>query len=265
MAARRRALIGVTGPDKGGLAAWWFTKLAVYRAGGKAIRITPCRPCPPERLQGLIIGGGADVDPTLYGGQETSSLEELQSPERTLGRRLLSLVLFPLIYLLRRALSTMANRPGGDTDRDELESALLRAALQRGLPVLGICRGAQLLNVTCGGSLYQDLSAFYVETPQVHSVWPHKPIVLQPDSRLSRILSCTACRVNSLHSQAIRELAPDLRMVAWEPTGVVQAVEHQVLPFAIGVQWHPEYLPQRQDQQNLFRALVAEATRLTPP
>mgnify|MGYP001035878304 CR=1 FL=1 len=261
MAGTRRPLIGVTGPDRGGLAAWWFTWLAVRRAGGRAIRITPSRPCRPEQLDGLIIGGGADIDPTLYGGQESSTLQELQSPERMLARRLLSLVLFPLIYLLRRALSTMTHRPGGDSARDALETALLRAALARGLPVLGICRGAQLLNVCCGGSLYQDLTAFYVETPQVHTVWPHKAIVIEPGSRLSRILGSTACRVNSLHKQAIRQLAPDLRVVARETTGVVQAVEHDLLPFAIGVQWHPEYLPQRPDQQNLFRALVREASQ----
>jgi putative glutamine amidotransferase len=259
VAERRKPRIGVTGPDEGGLAAWWFSHLAVWRAGGRAVRITPRRECDIAMLDGLIIGGGADVDPTLY-GQEKTSLEELkQEEEHNFGRWLLTVLLTPLIYVLRRILSTMTNRPGGDPDRDELETRLLRSALQQGLPVLGICRGAQLLNVVIGGSLHQDLSSFYVETPQAHTVWPYKRIKVEPDSRLAQILGCTACRVNSLHSQAVDDLAPDLTISARELTGVVQAIEHCRLPFAIGVQWHPEYLPQRREQQRIFEHLVAEA------
>ena len=257
---RRKPLIGVTGPDRGGLAAWWFTRLAVARAGGRAVRITPSRPCEVGEIDGLIIGGGADVDPALYGEEEKSTLREFQEQDRDFGRWLLSVLLFPLIYLLRRILSTMTSRPGGDRDRDELETALLRSALQRGLPVLGICRGAQLLNVVCGGSLHQDLSDFYIETPQVHTVWPYKKISLQAGSRLARILGRTRCRVNSLHKQAVDDLASSLRVAARELNGVVQAIEHVDLDFAIGVQWHPEYLPQRLEQQHLFRELVRQAS-----
>jgi putative glutamine amidotransferase len=259
LADEHQAIIGVTGPDKGGLAAWWFTRLAVWRAGGRAIRITPRCPRDIGLLDGLIIGGGADVDPTLYGEESNDPLESLKEEERTFRRWLLSLLLFPLIYLVRRLLSTMANPPGGDPDRDALESMLIREALQRGLPVLGICRGAQLLNVIAGGSLHRDLADFYVETPQLTTVWPAKHIEIEPDSRLARILGCTRCRVNSLHSQAVNDLAQGMRIVAREPNGVVQGIEHCQLPFAIGVQWHPEYLPQRRDQQGLFLALVRQA------
>lgn len=251
----------MTGPDKGGLAAWWFTRLAVWRAGGRAVRITPKRPRDLSLLDGLIIGGGADVDPTLYGEADDGPLESLKTQERSLRRWLLSLLLFPLIYLARRLLSTMANPPGGDPDRDELESALIREAMQRGLPVLGICRGAQLLNVVAGGTLHRDLDDFYVEAPQLTTVWPAKRIQIEPDSRLARLLGCTGCRVNSLHSHAVNALAPGMRVVAREPNGVVQGIEHCDLPFAIGVQWHPEYLPQRRDQQGLFRGLVRQAQR----
>lgn len=262
MVGRSRPIIGVTGPDNGGLAAWWFTRLAIWRAGGRALRITPRRPCEITCLDGLVIGGGADVDPALYGEEEHASLEELKSQERRLGRWLLYWLLFPLIYVLRRVLSTMTSRPGGDKDRDELETRLLRQALQRNLPVLGICRGAQLINVVCGGSLHRDLSDFYVETPQAHTVWPYKPIKVEPDSKLAAILGCTGCRVNSLHKQAVDELAPMLRIVARELTGVVQAIEHTELDFAIGVQWHPEYLLQRREQQRLFHLMVKEAARV---
>lgn len=249
----------MTGPDKGGLAAWWFTRLALWRAGTKAVRITPRRPRALAQLHGLIIGGGADIDPTLYG--EASSLPQvsLKEQERSLGRWLLALLLFPLIYLARRILSTMTNPPGGDPARDQLESALLRQALQQELPVLGICRGAQLLNVVSGGSLYRDLADFYVEAPQLRTVWPEKLVIVETGTRLAEILGCVSCRVNSLHSQAVNDLAPDMRIAACEPNGVVQAIEHCQLPFAIGVQWHPEYLPQRRDQQSLFHALAKAA------
>lgn len=259
MAEPTKPLIGVTGPDKGGLAAWWFTWLAIWRAGGRAIRITPKRPCSIARLDGLIIGGGADVDPTLYGEANDEPLESLKEESRTVGRWLLSVLLFPLIYVVRRVLSTMTNPAGGDPDRDELESMLIREAMQRGLPVLGICRGAQLINVIAGGSLHRDLADFYAEAPQLTTVWPAKHIEIEPDSNLARVLGCTRCRVNSLHSQAVNDLADGMRIVAREPNGVVQAIEHCELAFAIGVQWHPEYLPQRRDQQGLFAALVEQA------
>jgi putative glutamine amidotransferase len=260
VADQRKPTIGVTGPDRGGLAAWWFTKLAIWRAGGKAVRITPKRPCDIETLDGLIIGGGADVDPTLYGEQQDEEpLESLKEQERDVGRWLLSLLLFPLIYLARRVLSTMTNPPGGDPDRDMLEGTLIRDALQRGLPVLGICRGAQLINVIAGGTLIRDLTGFYVETPQMTTVWPQKKIEIDVDSQLAQMLGCTACLVNSLHSQAVHDLADNMRVVARETNGVVQAIEHCELPFVIGVQWHPEYLPQRRDQQGLFVALVQQA------
>lgn len=253
-----RPIIGVTGPDEGGLAAWWFTRLALRRAGARVVRITPARGGDIDALDGLVIGGGADVDPALY-GQERVHLEELGREGREFGRWLLTLLLFPLIYLLRRALSTMTSRPGGDRARDELETSLVQAALQRDLPVLGICRGAQLLNVVAGGSLHQSLSDFYVESPQLHTVWPHKRIRLEAGSRLAGILGCERCRVNSLHNQAVDTLAPGLRVAAREESGVVQAIEHPTLAFAIGVQWHPEYLPQRREQQRLFRRLVETA------
>lgn len=249
----------MTGPDKGGLAAWWFTRLALWRAGAKAVRITPLRPRALAQLDGLIIGGGADIDPTLYGEESVLPQSSLKEQERSLGRWLLALLLFPLIYLARRILSTMTNPAGGDPARDRLESALLREALQQGLPILGICRGAQLLNVVSGGSLYRDLADFYVEAPQLRTVWPEKRVIIQANTRLAEILGCQACQVNSLHSQAVHDLAPDMQVAACEPNGVVQAIEHRELPFAIGVQWHPEYLPQRRDQQQLFRALITQA------
>lgn len=259
MADSVRPRIGVTGPDLGGLAAWLFTAWAIRRAGGRPVRITPRRPHPPDTLDALVIGGGADVDPYLYGEQPaTPHLRDLRRRSRSLPAFLLTLLLFPLIWLPRRLLSTRRHH-GRDRPRDALETRLIRTALEQGMPVLGICRGAQLLNVVHGGSLHQRLDAFYDEAPNLYTIWPQKTVVLAADSRLAGFLKLRCCQVNSLHRQAIRETGDGLRAVAHEQSGVIQAIEHTGLPCVIGVQWHPEYLPQRPEQRALFRALVEAA------
>jgi putative glutamine amidotransferase len=254
-----RPVIGVTGPDRGGLAAWLATWLAVRRAGGRAVHITPRRPRTHRALDGLIIGGGADVGPGLYGALHVSLLDELEAAEPRRAQRLLGAIVYPLRWLLRRTLLTRLS--GGDPDRDRLEQDLIRDALEQGRPLLGICRGMQLLNVVCGGTLHQGLEGFYEEHPRIRSVLPRKRVALTEGSRLQRILGCTDCAVNALHDQAIDRLGEGLRAVARESSGVVQAIEHTGAPFAVGVQWHPEYLPQKPDQQALFRALVDAARR----
>ncbi|MEX0871839.1 MAG: gamma-glutamyl-gamma-aminobutyrate hydrolase family protein [Aquisalimonadaceae bacterium] len=253
--------IGITGPDRGGLAAWLFTSWAVRRAGGHPLRITPRRPRPVDDLDGLIVGGGADVDPALYGETRAApALRELHRRSRSLAAFLLTLVLFPLIWILRRLLSSKQLQ-GRNHERDTLESALLKEALARGLPVLGICRGAQLLNVVCGGSLHQRLDDFYDEAPNLYTIWPQKTVEVSPDSRLAAILGQPHCQVNSLHRQAIREPGQGLQAVARERNSVIQAIEHTDHACVLGVQWHPEYLPQRTEQRALFEALVAHSAR----
>lgn len=257
-----KPVIGVTGPSRGGAAAWLFSWLAIRRAGGRPLHITPDRPHALDRLDGLVIGGGADVDPSLYGEQPAApELAELRRRSSSLGRFLLTLMLFPVIWLLRRLLATKQLHRG-DPDRDALETRLLEEALERGLPILGICRGAQLLNVVCGGTLHQDLSDYYDEAPSLWTIWPQKSVCLEPDSRLAELIGDIRCQVNSMHRQAIRSPGQGLRIVGREDTQVVQAIEHERHPCILGVQWHPEYLPQRREQQALFRALVANARQI---
>lgn len=259
---RRRPLIGVTGPDRGGLAAWLATAIAIWCAGGRPRRITPKQATAYDELDGLIIGGGADVSPELYGEPPEEAPEEaVTRSSRHWTRRLATAVLFPVIYLIRRLLSlgrmfSSGYDITGDADRDALEKRLIEEADRTSLPILGICRGAQLINVSRGGSLHQDLKNFYVETPQLTTVLPYKPITLEPHSRLASVLERTQCRVNSLHRQAISDTGERIRIVGREETGVVQAIEDPDRPFLIGVQWHPEYLPQRPEQRRIFRKLV---------
>lgn len=256
-----RPLIGITGPDRGGLAAWLAAAWAVRRAGGRPLRLRPGRPREGVALDGLIVGGGADVSGLLHPDPPDAASAAVRVARP--WRRWLPLLLAPLLYLLRRALSTLRS-PSPDPDRDRLEQRLLEACLAEGRPVLGICRGAQLLNVVRGGRLHRDLADFYVETPQLRTLLPQKTVDITADSRLAQILGRRRCRVNALHRQAIARLGEGLVVSAREANRVIQAVEDPAQAFVIGVQWHPEYLPQRPEQRALFTALVAAAAGRPP-
>ncbi|ADC70707.1 MULTISPECIES: gamma-glutamyl-gamma-aminobutyrate hydrolase family protein [Thioalkalivibrio] len=255
----RRPVVAITGPDQGGGPAWLFTALAVWRAGGRPLRVRPGKPRPQRSFDALVVGGGADVDPELYGESlpQGPNPEAIRGAERRLSQRLIGYLFYPALWLLRR----MFQSHGGvlDVERDRLEKALIHRALDEHRPVLGICRGMQLINVVRGGTLQQDLAEFYVETPQARSLLPVKPVMLDGRSHLAEILGAGAIHVNALHNQAVDQLGQGMRIVGREETGVVQAIEAEH-GWCIGVQWHPEYLPQKTRHQRLFRALVA-ATR----
>lgn len=256
----RKACIAVTGPDDGGFLAWICTWLAIRRAGGRAIRLTPSQflddPSLPP-FDGLILGGGADLDPQRYG-------EELQEILRNdSGHKgndalvpMLSRLLAPLLFVLRSLFSLTAT--GVDKERDEFEIDCLKKALRENLPVLGICRGAQLLNIYLGGSLC-DVSGFYAEADQASTLLPRNRIVLEGGTYLAALLGQGRLGVNSLHKKTIERLGEGLRISAVSETGLIQGVEMPSKTFVLGVQWHPEYLPVSKLQQRLFRGLVQEA------
>ncbi len=244
----KKPLVGVTGPDKGGFTAWMMTRLAIIRAGGKAIRITPARTIDAKQLDALVIGGGTDVEPVHY-GQEPHPQDNMKTFKL---RDWLVSALLNIVRLITR----QKRIKGYDTKRDVMEKNLIEYALEHQLPVLGICRGAQLLNIVTGGSLYQKITEFYSEEPHVRSLLPRKKIVLEQNSKLAAFIQDGTRFVNALHDQAIHELGAGMVVTARDMAGVVQAIEHQQLAFVIGVQWHPEYLPQIDSQQRIFAALV---------
>jgi putative glutamine amidotransferase len=255
-----RPIIAITGPDRGGLPAWLFTSRAVRRAGAKPVRLRPGRGL-PERLDGLIVGGGADVAPEHYGAELVRRPHAARfRPRRSRGRLVVDYALAPFIYFLRRLFGLSRAAAGAlDLERDRLELELIARADADQIPVLGICRGAQLLNIHAGGTLHQDLTSFYTEQPDRWTVFPRKSIQVDQPSRLGSTLGRGRCDVNSLHRQAVDRLGADLRVVARDGRGVVQAIEDPTRRFWIGVQWHPEYMPQAAEQRRIFAALVDAA------
>jgi putative glutamine amidotransferase len=148
---------------------------------------------------------------------------------------------------------------GLDQARDHLELQLIDQAVKKGLPVLGICRGSQLINVYFRGTLFQNISTFYTEEPNPASIFPVKKVLIKPGSLLSRVLKVKSLRVNALHNQAVKDPGESIAIVGREPNHVVQAIESSSQPFIIGVQWHPEYLPQSEEHRRLFKSLVQQA------
>lgn len=180
-----------------------------------------------DRLDGVLLAGGQDVNPRHYG--------EVPTPE-------LGIV---------------------DDLRDRVELLLARWAVEEGKPVLGICRGMQVLNVALGGTLYQDIGTqLKVETIHDSSFaaqdWTHMVHDLELDhtSRLGELFGPATFPINSLHHQSLKRIAPKLRAVGWAPDGVIEAIEGTNGHFVIGVQCHPEALQGQADPR--WRALFED-------
>jgi len=149
--------------------------------------------------------------------------------------------------------------------RDEFELALIKMAAQRRVPMLGICRGMQIMNVALGGSLYQDIndeqgSSFDHQREKTPDEMVHA-VSIASDSCLAAIMGSTQISVNSVHHQAIKETAPGLKAVAWSPDGVIEAAEAcGAGGFMLGVQWHPERISETMpEQRRLFERFVKAA------
>lgn len=183
-----------------------------------------------DRLDGIFLTGGVDVDPSQY-----------DEPKDALC---------------------------GKTDkaRDWAELQLVRWAVEDKKPVLGVCRGAQLMNVACGGTLYQDVNKFYERsikhdyfpTPErwTRDMYAHV-VKIAPESRLADIVKSETIHVNSMHHQGIKKLADSLMANSWAPDGLIEGVEGKNGQFLVGVQWHPEELTRRDAAMHqLFQAFL---------
>ncbi len=161
-----------------------------------------------EHCDGLVLSGGGDVDPARYGARPSPLLD------------------------------------GVSADRDTMEFRALDLALERGMPILGICRGCQVMNVHMGGTLFQDVDA---ERPgnvghRQRGAWHERShdVTVTPGSLLHEAVGIPDLHVNTFHHQAIRDVAPRLRVTAVAEDGLIEAVESVEHPWVVGVQWHPE-------------------------
>jgi len=186
-----------------------------------------------DGCDGLLLSGGEDIEPSWYGADPSPLLDE---PSR---------------------------------ERDLFELALFAVARQRALPILGICRGIQLINVALGGTLFQDLPS---ERPGTIEHSPKNTrdarthvVRLQPGSRAALALEATQVTVNSVHHQAIKELGKGLVATGWSNDGLIEAAESQAgASWILAVQWHPEemHADRNAPEHGLFSALISEAGRV---
>lgn len=180
-----------------------------------------------DMVDGILFTGGDDIDPQFFGENQIWGCGEV-IPKR-----------------------------------DECEIRLCRMALERKTPVLGICRGIQLLNVALGGTLYQDLASQKKDSirhqQQQRSRYGSHPVALSNGSRLAGIYGRNSVMVNSHHHQAVKDAAEALAVTALSPDGVIEGIEMPGHPFFVGVQWHPERQvqnPEDTEHIKLFRAFV---------
>ena len=209
---------------------------ALVRAG--AIPILVPVNLPPDmisqllkNLDGLLFTGGGDIDLKFFEGDP-----------------------HPKIYDI-------------DLERDEQELALARAAVSKKIPLLGICRGLQVINVALGGTLYTHIND-QLPAALEHSCFPAFPpdhaahsVAVTPGSLLSEILGTTQIEVNSLHHQGAKTLADGLEVLATAPDGLVEAVQIASHPFGLAVQWHPEWMPAVPEMQAIFSRFASHASQ----
>jgi putative glutamine amidotransferase len=206
---------------------------AIEDAGGIPVVIPPLasEAIDPllDRVSAVCMSGGPDIHPAGYG----------ERPHAKLGPT--------------------------EAELDRFELAVARAADRRGLPILGICRGAQALNVARGGTLHQHLPDVWGSAldhrQKSPGEQPTHAVRAAGSSLLATVLGDVRIRVNSFHHQAVAVLGTGLRAVAWAPDGVVEAIEAPDRDFVLGVQWHAECLADREDQSALFRGFVDAGRR----
>lgn len=208
--------------------------VAVEQAGGIPVVMPPLEPGSIDslldRLDGLLLSGGPDMDPGTYGGRYHPELGPIE----------------PAL--------------------DRFELALAREADARGMPILAICRGQQLLNVARGGTLYQHVPdepggdvAHRLPGKGMHG---EHDVEVEPASLLGRALGgVSSAHVNSYHHQAVHDLGRGVKPVAWSPDGLVEGIELADRDFAVGVQWHAEAIVEQSEQLSLFREFVGAAGR----
>ncbi|KTD08279.1 gamma-glutamyl-gamma-aminobutyrate hydrolase family protein [Legionella jamestowniensis] len=201
-------------------------KLAIWLAGGKSLCINTMQNQDNYNYDGLLLCGGVDITPELYGGNKKGNYTY-------------------------------------DFERDKLELKHLSYAERHNLPVLGICRGCQLINVYRRGTLYTDIEKVFEKTRYPSNllgyIFFRKRVQINPRSLLFKITQKTLLKVNSIHKQSIFNLGHELKVVAIEKNNIVQSIEDPTKKFFLGVQFHPEFLIYKKPFLRLFKEFVNSA------
>lgn len=240
MGAKSRPVIGVVPLVDEGRDSYWMLPgyfRGVREAGGVPVML-PLTDDADELAvaldvcDGLLVTGGQDVSPALYGEKSADALA-------------LCGELCP--------------------ERDRMEALLVPMAVERDLPVLGICRGIQVINAVLGGTLWQDLPKQRPSEVVHHGLPPYEEPVhsveILPATPLAAVVGEGAYAVNSYHHQAVRDLAPDLEAMAKAPDGIVEAVWRPKSRFLWGVQWHPEFSHEVDEKSRKIFSAFVEAAR----
>ncbi len=217
-----KPIIGVTVSQRSGWRIFPLVAFNVWLAGGRAVRWQSDREIDVDAVDGVIVGGGDDISPDLYGSELVTSA------------RL-------------------------DPARDALEKQIIEHAWTSNTPLLGICRGSQMLNVVLGGDLDQDAYKTF-GSRKYKTVLPRKTVTVEDGTRLAGLVGPAPMKVNALHSQAVNTLGRGLRVAARDEGGMIQGIERIRDPFMLGVQWHPEHLFYARRQRRIFAALVEAAS-----
>lgn len=213
--------IGISGPARRSL-AHRLISFALWLHGARTHYIRPGSRVDVSLLDGLVLSGGTHVHPSRFGQQSevTARYDEV---------------------------------------RDETDYRLLSHAEQLAIPVLGICRGAQLINVFRGGSLCQNVTPLRVNTRHRPLLLPLQTVRLVRNTRLGRLMHSPVIGANRIHSQAIKQLGRNLRVVALDNDLFVQAIENTRGQWLMGIQWHPEYLLYHGGHRRIFSHFVHAA------
>lgn len=224
--SKKRPIIAITHSVSRSKVMVMAIKLAVWFAGGKPVSITTQNQSDKIKYQGLILCGGLDINPEIYG---------------------------------------KIKKPGYqyDSDRDSLELYHLAHAEKTQMPVFGICRGCQLMNIHRGGTLHTDITKVYEYTKYpstlIGYIFFRKRIHIEKTSALFKITQKTGLKVNSIHRQSIANLGLNLMISAVEKNQIIQGIEDSRHPFFIGVQFHPEFLIYKKPFLKLFQTFVHHA------
>jgi len=220
---KQKPLVVVSGSSKGSRSAWQASRILLGIHGAQSRFVHPNNWSEEISMDGLLLLGGVDIDPALYGGKPHPSIMRIE-PER-----------------------------------DHMELQLLQYAKRENLPIMGICRGMQMINLSYGGTLLPHIGDLELDFVHHKTLFPMKRVNVIDGTRLHAIFDSHRVKVNALHHQTVERLGVGLRKAAHDRNGIIQAIEHNEAPFVMGVQWHPEFMPYMWHTQRLFDAFVRAA------